>query len=112
MVTAEMAVVLPVVVAVLALSLWAFGLAVDQVRCVDAARAGARAAARGDPVDAVSSQVGRDAPAGAAVAISAGGGAVTVSVTAPVHRVGGLVPLGWRPAATATARREVEGGQP
>ncbi|MGN6637103.1 MAG: TadE family type IV pilus minor pilin [Oryzihumus sp.] len=112
MVTAELAVVLPVVVAVLALSLWAFGLAVDQVRCVDAARAGARAAARGDPVDAVSGLVRRDAPAGATVAISVGGADVTVTVTAPERRLGGLVRAGWRPAATATGRREVEGGQP
>lgn len=112
MVTAELAVVLPVVVAVLALSLWAFGVAVDQVRCVDAARAGARAAARGDTVAAVSSLVRRDAPAGAAVTISAGGGDVTVSVAAPVHRVAGLVPVDWRPAATATARREGDGAPP
>ena len=39
-VTAEFAVVLPAVVFVLALSLGALGLALDQVRCVDAARAG------------------------------------------------------------------------
>ena len=42
MVTAEFAVVLPAVVFVLALCLGAMGLALDQVRCVDAARAGAR----------------------------------------------------------------------
>ena len=47
MVTAEFAVVLPAVVLVLALSLGALGLALDQIRCVDAARAGARAASRG-----------------------------------------------------------------
>ena len=40
MVTAEFAVVLPAVVLVLALSLGALGLAWDQIRCVDAARAG------------------------------------------------------------------------
>ena len=48
MVTAEFAVVLPAIVLVLGLSLGALGLALDQVRCVDAARAGARAASRGD----------------------------------------------------------------
>ena len=48
MVTAELAVVLPALLLVLAVALSALGLAVDQVRCVDAAAAGARAAARGD----------------------------------------------------------------
>ena len=53
MATAELAVVLPAVLLVLAVALSALGLAIDQIRCVDAARAGARAAARGDTAAAV-----------------------------------------------------------
>jgi|GEM_PF-4677599 len=50
MVTAEFAVVLPAVVFVLALSLGAMGLALDQIRCVDARPCGcARRLAGGQP---------------------------------------------------------------
>ena len=48
MVTAELAVAIPSVVLVLALCLVAAKAAVDQIRCVDAARVASRAAARGD----------------------------------------------------------------
>jgi len=49
MVTAELALAVPVVVMVLALGLAAIRVGVDQVRCVDAARLAARALARGTP---------------------------------------------------------------
>lgn len=48
MVTAEAAMALPALLGVLALVLSVVSLAVDGIRCVDAARVGARAAARGD----------------------------------------------------------------
>ncbi|NEE32158.1 hypothetical protein G3M53_42765, partial [Streptomyces sp. SID7982] len=44
-VTAETAVVIPVLAAFTLALLWALMAAADQIRCVDAARAGARAAA-------------------------------------------------------------------
>ena len=105
MVTAEFAVVLPAVVFVLALSLGALGLALDQVRCVDAARAGARAAARGDSYGAVLQVTRRAAPSAAQVSLSTAGDLVQVSVLSR-PRVGANLP-GWlRASSTASAARE------
>ena len=58
MVTAETAVVLPVLLLVLAGAVAAMIVVGAQLRCVDAAREGARAAARGDPIGAVEAVVG------------------------------------------------------
>lgn len=52
-VTAEAAMALPVLVAFVLALVWALAAAADQIRCVDAARAGARAAARSEPEHAV-----------------------------------------------------------
>ena len=60
MVTAELAVVLPALLLVLAVALSALGLAVDQVRCVDAAAAGAGSCAR--PSARCSSRPSRGCP--------------------------------------------------
>jgi hypothetical protein len=106
MATAELAVVLPAVLLVLAVALSALGLAVDQIRCVDAARAGARAAARGEPVAAVAAVASSGAPGGASVATGTSGQLVTVTVTAPPVHLAGLVPVGLQPRASATAQRE------
>lgn len=82
MVSAELAVVIPALVAVLALCLSGLGLAVDQLRCVDAARIAVRAAARGEPPAAVE-QIAREvAPDGSAVEVSVQGDRVVVTVTA------------------------------
>nr|WP_063792151.1 TadE family type IV pilus minor pilin [Nonomuraea pusilla] len=51
--TAETAAVLPALMVVLAAALWAVQAVNVQLECVDAARAAARAAARGEPVDQV-----------------------------------------------------------
>ena len=105
MVTAETAVVLPVLLFVLAAAVAVVALLGAQLRCVDAAREGARAAARGEPDAAVTRLVDRLAPDGAVVAVSADGDEVRVTVT--VH----VAPLGPLPAAlplsgTAVAVRE------
>jgi hypothetical protein len=110
MVTAELAVVLPALLLVLAVALSALGLAIDQVRCVDAAAAGARAAARGDSAAAVHAVAARSAPSGSSVATTVGGGLVTVTVSAGRPRLGGLVPLPLRPGASATAQLEAAAG--
>lgn len=112
MVTAELAVALPAVVAVLAVCLWAFGAAVDQVRCVDAARAAARAAARGEAGGSVDALVRREAPAGSSSSVTVSGTDLTVVVLAPERRLAGLVPLGFRAKASATAAREQTGQEP
>ena len=106
MVTAEFAVVLPAVVLVLALSLGAMGLALDQVRCVDAARAGVRAASRGDSSAAVTLVARRAAPPHALVSMTTSGDVVQVSVVSRPRVAAGLLP-GWLQAgSTASAARE------
>jgi Flp pilus assembly protein TadG len=69
-VTAEMAVGLPVLALVVGGALWAVVAVGVQVECADAARAGARAAARGEPLEAVRRMVARAAPAGAVISVT------------------------------------------
>lgn len=111
MATAEFAVVLPVIVLVLAFSLTALMIVADQLRCVDAARVAARAAARGDTEAGVHQAGQLAAPAGSVITVKATGatgitGAVVVTVSAPPRSVAGwqLVPV--TPSASATATRE------
>jgi hypothetical protein len=110
MVTAEMAAVLPVLALVTAVALWGVGAVASQVRCGDAAREAARAAARGEPSAQVRLAATGAAPAGAVVAVSAGSdGLLRVTVTARVGPLGG-----WLPSITVTghavAERETEAG--
>ncbi|GAB3886397.1 TadE family type IV pilus minor pilin [Terrabacter terrigena] len=106
MVTAELAVAIPSVVLVLALCLVAVQAAIDQIRCIDAARIASRAAARGDDDGRVRSLAAQAAPSGARVAVTGGGGAARVTVTA---RTGGWGVLpGWD--LEATAETPVESG--
>lgn len=104
--TAELAVAVPSLVLVLALSLAALDLGIAQVRCVDAARVGARLLARGEPTGPVLEEVRQAAPRGARVDVARSGGRVTVSVTAGVPRL--LAPLGGveAPRGVAVARLE------
>ncbi|WUD74108.1 hypothetical protein OG937_21645 [Streptomyces sp. NBC_00510] len=81
-VTAEAAVVIPSLVFLTALLLWGLAAAAAQIRCVDAARAGARAAAREEPDGAVLRAARTAAPAGAAVSVRRGGDLVRVTVEA------------------------------
>jgi len=106
MATAEFAVMLPAVVLVLALSLGSLGLAWDQIRCVDAARAGARAAARGDSDGAVTLAAGRAAPSGAKVSVATSSTLVRVSVISRPLIAGSLFPAWLRASSTASAARE------
>lgn len=105
MVTAETAVVLPVLLLVLAAAVAVVSVLGAQLRCVDAAREGARAAARGEETAVVAELAGRIAPAGAAVTVTIDGTDVRVTVTAPVSPLGPL-PAGRRVSATAVAARE------
>ncbi|MFB7242219.1 hypothetical protein CW362_39750 [Streptomyces populi] len=81
-VTAEAAVVLPSLVLVGMALVWALLAASAQIQCVDAARAGARAAARQDPPEAVLATVRRAAPPDAKVTVSREGDLVRVTVGA------------------------------
>ncbi len=87
-VTAEAAVVLPVLLVVLAAALWVLASVAAQVACVDAARVGARAAARGDDPQAVRRAALAVAPRDARVEVSTAGDEVTVRVRADVRPFG------------------------
>src|SRR5947199_10737225 len=90
MVTAETAVVLPVLLLVLAAAVSALVVVGSQLRCVDAAREAARAAARGDSAGAVRSVALRAGPDGTGVEVTSSGARVTVRVSAPVRPLGPL----------------------
>jgi len=109
MVTAELAAAIPALVFVLLVAINAVMIGIDQVRCVDAARAAARAAARGDSAMAVHEVGARAGPPGGSVAVAAVAGNVTVTVTAPVPG-----PFGWLvggKSLRASATTPVEAGE-
>jgi Flp pilus assembly protein TadG len=105
MVTAETAVVLPVLLLVLAGAVAAVTVVGAQLRCVDAAREGARAAARGEDVATVTALVERAAPEGAVTSVSVVADEVSVSVAAEVAALG-PVPVRVEVSAAAVAVRE------
>ncbi|MER7208075.1 TadE family type IV pilus minor pilin [Streptosporangium sp. NPDC000239] len=82
--TAETAVALPALVIVLAVALWAVTTVGARLECVDAARAGARAASRGEPLERVRSVVLAAAPAGARVTVTRGAETTRVEVSVNV----------------------------
>jgi hypothetical protein len=105
-VTAEAAVVLPALVLFVMALMWALLAASAQIQCVDAARAGARAAARQDPPDVVEAMARRAAPDGAAVTVGREGDLVRVTVVAPPPGPDAL-PLELRSTAVALAEETV-----
>ncbi|SCD59362.1 hypothetical protein GA0115251_114242 [Streptomyces sp. TverLS-915] len=109
-VTAESAVVLPLLVAVTLALVWALFAAAAQVRCVDAAGAGARSAARQDPEARTVATARKVAPDGARVRVEREGDLVRVTVTAEAPGPGGLgVRLGS--SAVALAEEAVGAGE-
>jgi TadE-like protein len=89
--TAELAMVLPLLVAVAIGLVWLLAVGSGQVRAVDAARETARALARGDDQAAAIDRGLEVAPPGSHVAVSRGGGQVRVVVTGRVTGPGGLL---------------------
>ncbi|MGF1342436.1 TadE family type IV pilus minor pilin [Streptomyces flavovirens] len=89
-VTAEAAMAVPVLVAFVLALVWALVAASDQIRCVDAARAGARAAARSEPEAAVLAAARAAAPGGAQIGVERSGGLWRVRVRSPAPGPGGL----------------------
>jgi hypothetical protein len=100
MVTAETAVVLPVLLLVLAGAVAAVVVVGAQLRCVDAAREAARAASRGEPAAVVLGMAADAAPDGAVTVLGGDGEAVRVTVSATVSPLG---PLPWHVEVSATA---------
>ena len=98
---------LPSLVLVLAVALAAVDLGLAQVRCVDAARLGARLLARGEPAGATLGEVRAAAPAGARVSVTTTGTRVTVSVAGELPAL--LRPLGGLVAPQASAQALLEG---
>ncbi|MGV9755390.1 MULTISPECIES: TadE family type IV pilus minor pilin [Streptomyces] len=104
--TAEAAVVLSVLVAFTMALVWGLLLVAAQIECVDAARAGARAAARQDPADAVVTVTREAAPPGARVTVAREGDRVRVTVVAEPPLLSGL-PFEVREEAVALAEETV-----
>jgi Flp pilus assembly protein TadG len=88
-VTVEAAIALGAFIAVLALALAAISAAIDQLRCIDAAREAARLVARGEP-DRARAAAEQIAPSSADVAIKIQADTIQVDVRA--RPVNGLLP--------------------
>lgn len=100
-VTAETALLLPLIFGIgYALAVVVL-LAGEQIRCADAAWEAARALARGSPASQLPAIAGRYAPSGARASFWAGGGAITVEVERDQSVVSRFLPP-IRLSATAT----------
>ncbi len=106
--TAELALVLPILVAVTIGLVWLLSVGAAQLRVVDAARETARSAARGDSDAAAVSLGRRVAPEGGQVSVGRADGLVTATASAHVHGPGGLFTFvpGVEVESTATAADE------
>ncbi len=112
--TAELAMVLPLLVAVTIGLVWLLAVGAAQVRAVDAARETARAVARGDSVEAAVERGSRIAPAGSRISVHDDGGEVTAVVVGRVEGPGGLFAglAGVTVTAEAVAAAEEAGDAP
>ncbi len=99
--TAELAMVLPLLIAVTIGLVWLLAVGAAQVRAVDAARETARAVARGDAVPEAVARGEQVAPPGSRVTVHDGGGQVTAVVVGRVSGPGGL--FGRLPGVTVSA---------
>lgn len=107
-VTVEAAIALGAFIAVLAMALGAISAAIDQLRCIDAAREAARLVARGEPARARTAAT-QIAPTSADVMITVRGDTIQVDVRS--KPVNGLLPgLQLHGAAYAIAEPGVAGG--
>jgi len=107
-VTAELALALPLLLAVCVGLVWLLALATAQTRVVDASREAARAVARGDDPGAARGLATRIAPPGATVSVGGGSDRVEVVTRAVVRGPGGLFDVlpGVEVSARAVAVRE------
>ena len=110
-VTVETAVVMPALVLLLAVLLAAAAAGMTTVRFEEAARASARAAARGESTAVVERTAHEIAGEDAAVAVGAGPGRVLVTVSGPAPGVLGQW-SSWRLDARASAAVETPAGAP
>jgi Flp pilus assembly protein TadG len=89
-VTAELAMAVPLLLAVTVGLVWLLALATAQLRMVDATREAARAVARGESTDEALERGRLVAPAGAALTVASLDDRFVVSGTVTVDGVGGL----------------------
>lgn len=106
-VTAELALTLPLLLAVTTGLVWLLAVGAAQVRTVDAAREVARAVARGDTESEAVARGVRVAPDGASVTVSRTGGQVEVVVEADVSGPGGVLEV--LPSVTVRAEAVAAG---
>ncbi|MEV7607179.1 TadE family type IV pilus minor pilin [Paenarthrobacter sp. NPDC089322] len=107
-VTAEFAVALPAVILLLAFLLAGGAAGITQLRLEEAARAGARALARGDSTEAVQGIVRRLAGEAASAVVESDDEWRTVTVSAGAGgALGPLIP--WTLTASASAKSEAAG---
>lgn len=102
-VTAETALAFPAVIVVLAVLLGAGQVVINQIRCVDAARAGARAAARAESQTQVSYLTRALAPPAATIGVTQGSNLVRVEISGVTDIPGPLPPVPLRCHAVAVA---------
>lgn len=102
--------VLPVLVMFAMALVWGLLVVAAQIQCVDAARAGARAAARQDPAEAVVEVTREAAPRGARVTVAREDDQVHVVVVAKPPVLGSL-PFEVREEAVAVAEETVGAGR-
>lgn len=100
--TVELALGLPLLLAVTVGLVWLLAVGAAQLRVVDAAREAARAAARGDTAGEAVARGLRVAPPGSRVSLLRGDERVTASVVGEVAGPGGL----FRDLAVVTVRAE------
>lgn len=100
--TAELALGLPLVLAVTVGLVWLLAAASAQIRVVDAARESARSVARGDTESAARDLAQRIAPPGATIEVVVEGGRVSVTASAEVAGPGGL--FDFLPGVTVRSR--------
>lgn len=110
--TAELALGVPLLLALTVGLVWMLALGAAQVRVVDASREAARAIARGDDVASARAVALRIAPEGASVRVEVGEDRVVVVTSARVAAPGGL--LASVPGVTVSdeAVALVEGSSP
>jgi Flp pilus assembly protein TadG len=109
MATAELAVALPVLMLLVLTAVYAVQIAGTRVRCLDAAREVARAAARGDPSAAA---MARAVLPGSSVAVARDGTSVTATVKIRLQPLGdGLPAVTVSEAVTAQAEPDAAGGE-
>lgn len=90
-VTAELALGIPLLLAVTVGLVWMLSMGAAQVRVIDASREAARAVARGDDIASAEAVALRIAPDGAVVRIVSADGQVSVTTSVRVAAPGGLL---------------------